>query len=492
MKIHLRTLPAILTATLAFAALTASGCSDSGNGQQPIVTPDPDDPDNPDTPDPEDPSAAHMSYKELASAFPNPERGFYYPYDFHFENGEVPAALNVGAMNVNRTVNRTLLLLEYFLRDFIDRPLSEECLALIETNMKVLREGGCKCVLRFAYCDSDAESAKPWDAEESVVMGHISQLEPIFRQYGDVIYVLQAGFVGVWGEWYYTDHFVFQPQTDEDYQPRRRVLDALLDALPTERMVAVRTPLALMKCYGLTGADSILRTTAHDGSHRSRLAGHNDCFLASGNDVGTFNNKAERELWMADTHYMSMGGETCGVSSFCSCSNSLSDMEKYHWSYLNISYHQGVIKGWKDDDCFDEIERRLGYRYVLTEASFTKEVEAGKPFKATIKLRNDGFAAAINPRGAELVFVADGNPSERYTVNLNDDPRYWFAGETHTIEAEFDAPALKSGRSYTLCLNLPDGAQTLRDNPLFSIRTANEDTWDAATGYNKLYTFTAK
>ena len=268
-------------------------------------------------------------------------------------------------------------------------------------------------------------------------------------------------------------------------------MEALLDALPERRMVALRTPQAKMMCLGLSGADSIGSDNAYGRTDRARIAAHNDCFLADGNDVGTFTSKAERELWMADSRYTSMGGETCGVSSFCACANSLSDMAKYHWSYLNIAYHQGVIKGWRDDDCFDDIECRLGYRFVLTEGAFTREVRAGEPFKASVTLKNTGFAAPVNPRGAELVFVsADGK--ERFVQKLKDDPRRWFAGETHTVEASFDAPALTAGTSYTLCLNLPDPEPALAANPLFSIRTANTGTWNQTAGYNELYTFTAK
>lgn len=481
-------LPLFFALSLAAAMLTINGgCSDDDPAEIP-ERPDPD-------PDPDpvpDETLVYATYEELDSAFPNPERGFYYPYEYHFEDGQIPSALTTGSLNVHRTVNRTLMLTEYFLRDFIDKPISDEALALIRTNMETLRAGGCKCVLRFAYCDSDAESAKPWDAEEAIVMQHIAQLKPLFQQYGDVIYVLQAGFIGVWGEWYYTDHFNFQPSTAEDFQPRRRVMDALLDAMPADRMVAMRTPQAMMMCFGLTGADSITRTSAYDGSVRSRIAGHNDCFLASGNDVGTFQNKTEREMWMNDTQYTPMGGETCGVSTFCSCANSLSDMEKQHWSYLNISYHQGVIKGWRDDDCFDEIEQRLGYRLVLTDGQFTRDPKAGAPFKAVVRLKNTGFAAPNNPRGAELVFVADDTGKPMHTVTLPDDPRRWFGGGTYTLTAEFTAPALQSGKSYTLCLNLPDGAETLRSNPLFSIRTANAETWNQDLGMNELYAFTAR
>ena len=494
----------LLALLFAAAALTAAGCSEQqqpgdtrllhpvGGNDDPEENPGKDPEEDPADDPKNDETLVRTTYEELTTAFPNPERGFYYPYAYHFDNGAISAALTAGALSVNRTVYRTLVLTEYFLRDFIDKPISDEALQLIRTNMEALREGGCKCVLRFAYCDSDAESAKPWDAEESVTLGHIAQLKPVFQEFGDVIYVLQAGFVGVWGEWYYTDHHVFQPQTAEDYQPRRRILDALLDAMPTDRQVAVRTPLALMMCYGLESTDGITEATAHDGSDRSRIAGHNDCFLASGNDVGTFNNKAERELWMNDTRYVSMGGETCGVSSFCSCSNSLADMEKYHWSYLNISYHQSVIAGWRNDGCYDDVERRLGYRLVLTDSYCTKEVAAGETFKARIDLKNIGFASPINPRGAELVFIADDDAAERYTVALDDDPRTWWGGETHRIKAEFATPALTAGKSYTLYLNLPDPAATLRANPLFSIRTANKETWNETLGMNRLYTFTAR
>ena len=39
-------------------------------------------------------------------------------------------------------------------------------------------------------------------------------------------------------------------------------------------------------------------------------------------------------------------------------------------------------------------------------------------------------------------------------------------------------------------MNLPDPCETLHNNPLFSIRLANENTWQENTGYNLLYSFT--
>ena len=75
------------------------------------------------------------------------------------------------------------------------------------------------------------------------------------------------------------------------------------------------------------------------------------------------------------------------------------------------------------------------------------------------------------------------------TWPLESDPRYWMPEEPTTVDQKFTLPSGLSGE-YTLWLNLPDPCQTLRGNPAFSIRLANEDVWDENTGYNKLLTIT--
>ena len=105
-----------------------------------------------------------------------------------------------------------------------------------------------------------------------------------------------------------------------------------------------------------------------------------------------------------------------------------------------------------------------------------------------LKLNNSGFSAPINPRAVELVLV-DGNGKKTVYEQNDIDPRYWFAGEKITIDRMISIPADATGEC-TLYLNLPDPKPTLHDNPLFSIRLANENVWDEATGYNKVLEFT--
>ena len=426
---------------------------------------------------------AHETYVETDDVFPNPERGFYFVNSYHSASD---SPMNSKITQAQRSLNRTLVYMGYYPKEYMDGDIAPEFLELMRKNLQVLREGGVKCILRFAY--SDSESERPWDPKPEIVQKHIQNITPVLQEYGDVILVFQAGFVGVWGEWYYTENFVSNPNTPEKHALRKEVTDAMLAALPADRQIALRTPMFARMMYADSYTDTLTIETAHNGTPRSRISAFNDCFGASSNDTGTFSGEQTREFWKADTRYVFMGGETCGLSSYCTCEASLKDMEDYHWTYLNSAYHGGVLTRWRTDGCMPEIERRLGYRLSLTDVYNDKTAAAGQDFRVVLKLKNSGFSAPINPRGVELVLV-DGNGKKTVYEQKDVDPRYWFAGETVTLDRIIKIPADATGEC-TLYLNLPDPKPTLHDNPMFSIRLANENVWDEETGFNKVATFT--
>ncbi|MBO4605588.1 MAG: DUF4832 domain-containing protein [Bacteroidales bacterium] len=413
------------------------------------------------------------NFEESTDVIANPERGFMKYQDFKSKT----SALKASAVKAQRAEGRTLYYTGYYLTDFMNGDISEAFLQKIQDTMDALREGGAKCVLRFAYKES--ESDKPWDPTEEIVMRHIAQLKPILQRNEDVIFVLQAGFVGVWGEWYYTTNFKYQPSTNDDYLPRKRVAEALLDALPASRQVELRTPQFKMRMYGLSLKDTLTAKTAHKGQTLDRLAGHNDCFGAAYDDWGTFDNESnDRAFWKAETRYTIMGGETCNVSDYCTCQASTKDMVDYHWTYLNIDYHTSVINGWKNNNCYNEIVNRLGYRLVLQNVERKEDLKAGEDLEIAINFRNDGYAAPMNPRRVELVFVDASGKETKFQVAS--DPRKWQPG-AHTVLTKFKLPAEKG----TLYLNLSD--PLLPNNPLYSIAFANKNVFDSKTGYNKLF-----
>ena len=425
----------------------------------------------------------HIEVAESDKVFPNPERGFYSVKSFHSASA---AKMTAKSVEVARTMNKTIYYHGYYPKDYMNGHIGEEFLEMMRYNMQVLRENGAKCVLRIAYSDSEAE--RPWDPTLDVVLTHIEDIKPVLQEYADVILTFQAGFVGVWGEWYYTENFVSNPKTPEDHTLRKQVTDAMLAALPVERTISLRTPMFKRMMYTDSYADTLTLETAHNGTPRARISAFNDCFGADGSDMGTFSGADSRELWKKDSRYTFMGGETCALSKYCLCEQTLQDMEDYHWTYLNSEYNGKVLNRWRDGGCMEEIERRLGYRLSLTDVYSSKTSAAGQDFRVVLKLKNSGFSAPINPRAVELVLV-DGNGKKTVYEQKDADPRYWFAGETVTLDRIIKIPADATGEC-TLYLNLPDPKPTLHDNPKFSIRLANENVWDEATGFNKVATFT--
>lgn len=430
----------------------------------------------------------NVLYTESTDIIINPERGFYTHKEFATSGGD-NGAITQTMVKEYREKGISLFLTIYYMPDFRDKGISNEFLQRIRNNMEALRAGGAKSVLRFAYTSS--ESNKPWDAPWDITKQHIEQLKPILQEYADVIYVLEAGFVGVWGEWYYTDNYTFNPAKDQ-YEPRRQVLDALLDALPAERMICVRTPAAKMFSMGISLKDTITVKTAYNGSSLSRIAGHNDCFLADADDSGTYsgNNRDHRRFWQYDTRYTAMGGETCKPSTFAECNKALDELQKYHWSYINIDYHSGVINDWITNGCIDEIKKRLGYRFTLVSGKFKNGGEAGNPYELNLELKNTGWAAPVNPRDVEIIFVSQKNKDEKYKLKLKDDPRHWFSEHIITIDAEFSLPESMPVGEYDIYLNLPDPKTSISTRAAYSIQLANDKIWDSERGYNKLTTVT--
>lgn len=432
-----------------------------------------------DLPGPDDAiTGTEVTYTEATGVVYGPERGLYTGFEIS-SDADVPTAADISAKRVQ---GYNLLLLEFNLNQFVSGGgISADYLTVVQKAFDAVRAGGCKAIVRFAYIFAYNE-ATDWpsvvtDPEVDKVLDHVEQLQPVLTKNEDVIFVVQAGFVGAWGEWYYSTHFK-QPGSKESYESRKQLTDALLKAVPASRQIELRTPEFKFKLgYEKSLADTLTADTAHDGSTKSRLGGHNDCFLADAEDKGTFPADSSRTFWKAESRYTIMGGETCGLSDYGLCENTIKDLEDYHWTYLNDGYHEGVIARWKTDGCYNTIKERLGYRLVLKDVHYDA-ITVGQQCKVTIRFYNKGFAAPQNPREAWLVWVDPDGGEEKYPLGF--DPCTWHSGYNAAVGAFI--PTSEKG---TLYLELSD--PLLSDKPEYSIPLANTDIFDSATGYNKLF-----
>ncbi|MDP2860748.1 MAG: DUF4832 domain-containing protein, partial [bacterium] len=174
------------------------------------------------------------------------------------------------------------------------------------------------------------------------------------------------------------------------------------------------------------------------------------------------------------------------------CPTALAELERMHWSYLHEDFEQNVIAGFKNQGCFDEINRRLGYRFELLNAYYNTSIQPGGNFHLQLNLRNTGYAAMFNARPVYAVLqnrasgVGGVGGVSKYVFQVLTDPRRWAAGADVSISQDWQLPADMPTGNYTLSLWLPDAADSLKNNPLYAVRFAKLNTWDAANGYNIL------
>jgi hypothetical protein len=386
----------------------------------------------------------------------NPERGLLQYVDIN-DPGDVRFVANLGVSLANARIR---------LDEFRGDAISGRFLHRLGAGFARIRKAGLKLVLRFQY---NIGSGK--DPPLRRVIAHIDQLAPVLRKNADIIAVLQAGFIGAWGEW----HTSTSGLTDR--KARGAILRHLLAAVPPSRSVQVRSPVFKRELAG----GPLSAATAYRGDALSRIGHHNDCLLSNETDHGTFPSKAERDYLAADAPFVPVGGETCAEPGpRSSCLLAVAELRRYHYSYLNRAYHPAVIAAWKKGGCFETIDRNLGYRLALQRATWPAKAPRGSRIRVTLELTNIGFAAPFNPRTAYLMI----GPRRFPIASL--DVRRLQPRTDKRIDAEITIPAGMTRGRHDLALWLPDPAPALRDRPLYAIRLANQDTWVPKRGSNLL------
>ncbi len=468
------------------------------------------------------------SYTESQEDFLNPERGFYLPLSTrtsHFVSLSVEQLKSIRnhpqkGSKASYSANISLIYRSYELDNFKDRALSADILDSIQQDFDRLRAAGLKIVLRFAYvekshtgdCPDEYKICTPYgDAPRHIVLQHISQLKPLLHQNADIIAVMQEGFIGIWGENYYTDYFGDASFNgpgkilDSSWLQRNEVLQALLRALPETRMIQVRTPQIKQKfLYGPSAPVTSAPLQTNEGFSRSdkaRLGFHNDCFLSSPDDYGTYFDygsttqprqpaaAALRAYIESDTRFTAVGGETCddtySPQNDCAPAGHAEDeMRRMHYSLLNASYNNAVDNDWDSAGCMTSIKRKLGYRFVLKQTELPATLHKTDSLVIKFSLENIGYAAPYNARPVALVLRNTASKKE-YRTLLKANAQFWFTG-LQTVNETWMLPAGIVAGNYQVLLSLADADQRLAPRPEYSIRLANENCWESNTGYNDL------
>lgn len=423
-----------------------------------------------------------------------------------------------------------------YLDGFMDKPLSEQKLELLQKSFDNLRKRGLKAVLRFAYEKTIGQSSGP---ELQDILGHIDQLTPVIRKNADVIFVMQAGFVGAWGEWHSSARGL-----EKDHSALAAIVARILDVLPADRMTQVRVPKYkrwVLEQPILGGDHQVIDSqTAHTDIPAARIGFKNDGFLAGDTCGGTwpepphFSNPGNPEFdYMTnESPYLAIDGELFWADQAGKVDGlkAAIRMRLHHYSSFSLahSYSGKEGKPFSIDDWmqtplteaeilsaklplsdgyfkdasgnetprtqFEYIRDHLGYRIEMQRVTFPGVINTGGELAVEAELINRGFSTIHNPRPVLFVLIdIDGRVAE-FPVR-DADPRKWqpyqpgdadYKPLTHKISIKSQLPdSLKPG-CYQLGLWMPDAYGSLRVDPRYAVRFANQNVpwWtDADGGY---------
>lgn len=412
-------------------------------------------------------TAQTVTYQPNNTVISNPEKGFYH-YTSTGSSGGYSLLNQTTIANYRTNENITVIQRQFFLRDFITGiPITSTYLNNMQTDFNRIRNAGAKVTVRFTYTANSSTVYQPTKAQ---IIAHIAQLAPVINRNKDVIVCVQAGFIGRWGEWYYTGSTEFgdkYPVSTAQWNNRKQIVDEMLLRFSSDILVQVRYVEAKQLMYGNTFV--------------GRIGFYNDSFLGTWGDSGTFSvnsvnaapTPAQVSYWQTQTINLPVIGETNMVNGTrTNCPNAMIEMDRYNWSLINKDYFPTVISGWQTNGCFTTMQRSIGYDFRLNSSNITDGV-------LTINLGNYGWANLFKDRKAFLIckntttnvnysFVIDNNIKNIRTTN-------------YTISINLALLTLPVG-TYRLFLNLPD---PLIANKLYSIQTSNLNTW-TAEGFNDL------
>ncbi|NOX67146.1 MAG: DUF4832 domain-containing protein [Chlorobi bacterium] len=427
----------------------------------------------------------------------------------------------------------TLLQAYCYLTDYYDKPISEEKLALLQRSLNRVREAGLKVLLRFVYEKSMKREQGP---TIETILKHIDQLAPIIQHNKDIIYVLQAGFVGAWGEWHSSANYL-----EEDHFGLAAIIAKELEVLPKDRMIQLRV---MPKYKRWVLEDPVINSSvildsanAFTGVPAARLGFADDGFLANKSDGGTWTEppfyanpgNPEFDIVTKESPYMAVdgelfwsdqGGKIDGLraasrlrlhhfTSF-SITHSYSGYEGKRYSIdrwmetplaeeevrnENLPISDGYFRNYEGKPVerteFEYIRDHLGYRIELQNASFQNQVSSNESISVKVELINRGFATFINPRPVYFVLI---NTSGEFVLKqkTDADPQTWqpfnpgdleYKPLTHSIKGNISLTEIKGGE-YMLGLWMPDADESIRLDSRYAVRTANRDTpwWTTADG----------
>ena len=428
--------------------------------------------------------AQTVTYTENTSIISNPDRGLQKYSSTNSSDVLSPQStfiynqLSQSTLTNWRTgTDKITVVYRYFILPSVD--LNSTYLTNMQTDFNRIRNSGLKCIIRFAYtndCDSGCDTGtNQQQPSKTQIISHISQLSNVINTNKDVIFSIQCGFIGTWGEWYYTGSSEFGHKgtvSTLQWQNRKDIVDAMLINFHEDIPLQVRYANAKKQMYG---------NFVPSGFEQDRIGFYNDAFLNSYGDMGTYSvsgqftnpvGSSDYNFISNTTKYLPMTGETNGLNSpRTDATNAIYEMNLLNFNTLNRDYYTQNWNNWISSGKYNEIVNNLGYRLVLVSTTLSGN-------ELSLQIKNNGYSKVIFKKNTYLV-LRNGNGDIKRLTNI--DIRTLNKGLNNIVVT---IPSDIPDGDYSLLLHIADS--NLENRPEYSIQFANNNIFESTTGYNNL------
>ena len=333
----------------------------------------------------------NKDYVEIEGDLKNPDRGWYYQIGAEHQTVE--------SHTIFTQRNISLYRLYFSLKNFRDKPIDEITLKRFEDILVRAEEIKVKMIPQFYYHWGSSKNSKvkklnpgaiknnKWiSPPEELILKHVEQISEIINKNKDGISYIHAGFLGSWGEWHSDQYGDGHKLRYKKF--RKKLIIKLLEELDDDIFIALRYPSDHVNMKDLPGYE--------------RLGLHHDCPNYRSDIYPKY--RAHKLVVNAP-----MDGETCEIKSKSaySCKIMTKYFKKYQFDSHNESNWSGAILRYAKEGCFDEIEKKLGYRFVIKGSKYKDDyiyfkvanVGWGKSFKSrgvSIKIKDKIFKSDID------------------------------------------------------------------------------------------------
>jgi hypothetical protein len=376
-------------------------------------------------------------------------------------------------------------------------PLSPGMLQDIETRLAGYDSTGMRLLLRFTY-NFGPIGPIAMDAPIDVISTHIDQVAPIVLRHSDLVFALEAGFIGTWGEWHDSTN------GNDTASAQKIVLDKELSYFGGVFPILVRTPGALIQYAGG------LAPPAGFGLH-------DDYYASGATDANTFNPCAPTAGYClrayTSSQFQAFAAAIATTTMFAgefaepypplqTCSALSAYSYTYHPQSISIHPGDSVGTALQAEGCALAFYNKAGTRIEVQKATIAGSPTPNGRLTVGVTLVNTGFGRVIRARPATLVLVSNGTVVAQFPIALSALDLQQLASASppvpQTFQLNVTLPAtFPTSGVVSAALLFPDPAPSLTSQPAYALPLNSVDAnrnpvFNPTTGYNVIATFNAE